>query len=252
MFLKKIPINQSIRIDKISYTYPETNKIILNSVSFNIKKNTTVAIVGLSGSGKTTLVDLIMGLLTPSSGNIIVDNTVVNRQNLKMWQQNIGYVPQSIYLTDDSIINNIAFSKSKKDIDLDQVYSAAKLAHLDDYVSQLPDKYHTIVGEHGVRLSGGQIQRIGIARAIYSQPDLLILDEATSSLDGHTENAVMQAVHNLSHKMTIIMIAHRLTTIKECDEIFVIKDGKNCNSGTYEHLLAHDEEFRKLANLYHT
>jgi ABC-type multidrug transport system fused ATPase/permease subunit len=165
------------------------------------------------------------------------------------WQKNIGYVPQSIYLTDDTVERNIAFSVAEEEIDREQVINAAEMANLDKFILTLPDQYKTLVGERGVRLSGGQRQRIGIARAIYHNPTVLVFDEATSALDGITEDVIMDAIHNLSHKKTIIMIAHRLSTVKECDVIHMMKDGKIVDSGTYQQLIAENEDFQKMAKL---
>ena len=196
-----------------------------------------MGLVGLTGSGKTTLIDIILGLLTPESGEILLDDIEVNSNNKSEWQKQIGYVPQSIYLTDDTIIANIAFAIPYGEISFEKVEEAAKMANLHDFIETLPDQYKTLVGERGIRLSGGQRQRIGIARALYHNPNVLILDEATSSLDGITENVIMDAIHKLSHKKTIIMIAHRLTTVKECDVIHFISDGHIIDSGTYQHLI---------------
>jgi HlyD family secretion protein len=206
-----------------------------------------VGLVGSTGCGKTTLIDIILGLLTPESGKISLDDIEINSNNKSGWQKQIGYVPQSIYLTDDTIIANIAFAIPYGEISSERVEKAAKMANLHDFIEKLPDQYETFVGERGIRLSGGQRQRIGIARALYHNPNVLILDEATSSLDAITENVIMDAIHNLSHKKTIIMIAHRLSTVKECDVIHFISDGRIIDSGTYQHLIVHNKEFKKMA-----
>ena len=195
------------------------------------------------------MVDIILGLLPIKSGEIVADEVSINSSNIHNWQKNLGYVPQNIYLTDNTIAHNIAFSVSDQMINLNDVVQAAKLAELDEFVQTLPHKYNTYVGERGVRLSGGQRQRIGIARSLYNNPKILVLDEATSSLDGITENVVMDAIHNLAHKKTIIIIAHRLISVKECDVIHMIDSGKITASGTYEELIESNEQFRKMANV---
>jgi len=215
-----------------------------------IKKNTTVGLVGGTGSGKTTIVDVIMGLLKQSSGNLIIDDVLLSDGNIRCWRSYIGYVPQTIYLTDSSVSSNIAFGVPDEEIDFNAVKTAAKIANIDDFISNtLPDGYNTFVGERGVRLSGGQRQRIGIARALYRDPDILILDEATSALDGVTESLIMDAINKLSHKKTIIMIAHRLTTVKTCDSIYVMEHGKIIESGTYSDLMHKSQHFRNMANI---
>jgi len=193
------------------------------------------------------LVDVILGLLPIEFGKMFVDDVSINSSNIQNWQNNFGYVPQDIYLKDDTIANNIAFSD--RTINQESVVRASKLAELDKFVQTLPVKYNTIVGERGVRLSGGQRQRIGIARAMYNNPSILVLDEATSALDGITENVVMDAIHNLTHTRTIIIIAHRLTTVKGCDVIHIVESGKISMSGTYEELVARNEQFRKMLDV---
>ncbi|RYI20479.1 MAG: ATP-binding cassette domain-containing protein, partial [Acetobacteraceae bacterium] len=207
----------------------------------------TVGIVGGTGAGKTTLVDLVLGLLTPDGGEIRVDGTAVTESNLRAWQKTLGYVPQSIYLTDDTITGNIAFGVPKADVDMAAVERAAKIAALHDFVlAELPLGYDTFVGERGVRLSGGQRQRIGIARALYRDPTLLIMDEATSALDNITERVVMEAVQKIRADKTIILIAHRLTTVKTCDTIFLMDRGRLLAQGSYDELLAGNEAFRRM------
>jgi ATP-binding cassette, subfamily B, bacterial PglK len=206
-----------------------------------------VGIVGGTGAGKTTLVDLILGLLTPDDGVIRVDGTAVTAENLRAWQKTLGYVPQSIFLTDDTVAANIAFGVAKDQIDMAAVERAARIAALHDFVlSDLPEGYATFVGERGVRLSGGQRQRIGIARALYRDPTLLIMDEATSALDNITERVVMEAVQRIRADKTIILIAHRLTTVKTCDTIFLMERGRLLAQGSYDELLAGNEVFRRM------
>lgn len=240
---------KEINLNAIEFRYPNTESSVLNGLNLSIPARSIVGLVGATGSGKTTTVDLIMGLLEPSSGKLEVDGIAINESNMHLWQRCIGYVPQQIFLSDDSIAANIAFGVKIDEIDMDSVERAAKIANLHDFVvSDLPGGYSTIVGERGVRLSGGQRQRIGIARALYHKPQVLILDEATSALDNLTERAVMEAVSNLGHKITIILIAHRLTTVRECDLIYMLDRGKVVGQGTFENLLADSENFRKLAH----
>jgi len=237
-----------IRVDKLCFKYPGTKSNTINELNFSIKENTTVGLVGSTGSGKTTLVDILLGLLVPDSGDITIDGVKITPQNIVAWQENIGYVPQSIYLSDDSIEKNIAFAVPDNEIDVNKVKEAAKLANIDGFIEELPESYQTYVGERGVRLSGGQRQRIGIARALYNNPKVLIMDEATSALDGITERVIMEAINKLSHTMTIIMIAHRLTTVKECDQIIMMQQGEIIGCGIYNDLVASNQEFREMAN----
>jgi ATP-binding cassette, subfamily B, bacterial PglK len=244
---KPCEFNHKLQIRDINFFYKGEKNPVINNLNLDVKKNTTVGLIGPSGVGKTTLIDIILGLLTPDSGNIIVDGIKINKENIAAWQKNIGYVPQSIYLTDDSIEKNIAFSIAENEIDRAKLVSAAKMANVDTFINSLPDQYKTLVGERGVRLSGGQRQRIGIARALYHNPTILVFDEATSSLDGITEDVIMDSIHNLSHKKTIIMIAHRMTTVKECDVIHMMKDGKIFDSGTYDELFQKNKDFQLMA-----
>jgi len=244
---KIVPFRDKIKISKLYFSYESDENNILNDLNLEILKNTTVGLVGSTGSGKTTLIDIILFLLQPSSGCISIDGIEINSKNRLGWQKQIGYVPQSIYLTDDSILENIAFAVPFDEIDLKKVEKAAKMASLHNFVQTLPAKYDTLVGERGVRLSGGQRQRIGIARALYHDPDVLVLDEATSSLDGITEDVIIEAIKNLSHKKTIIMIAHRISTVKDCDTIYLLKNGNVKESGSYEYLIKNSDEFRKIA-----
>ena len=242
-------LNDSITLDNINYSYPKTSKNALKNIYLKIPAKTTVGFVGETGSGKTTVIDIILGLLEAQEGTVKIDDKVINGQNRKAWQRSIGYVPQQIYVADDTIAANIAFGiKNSKDIKQADVERAAKIANLHDFViNDLPNKYQTTVGERGVRLSGGQRQRIGIARALYNNPQVLILDEATSALDNLTEQAVMDAVHNLGKDITIIMIAHRLSTVKECDVIFLLEKGELKGQGTFEKLIEINQNFRENA-----
>jgi len=195
-------------------------------------------------------VDIILGLLSPQRGRLLIDGEPVTGENLRRWQLNLGYVPQQIYLSDSSLARNIAFGIPEDKLDLEAVEQAARIANLHDFVAnELVDGYQTFVGERGVRLSGGQRQRVGIARAIYHNPSVLVLDEATSALDSVTESAVMDAIHNLAHEKTIIVIAHRITTVRECDNIYMLDKGKVVDEGTYDGLIETNERFRALANM---
>jgi ABC-type multidrug transport system fused ATPase/permease subunit len=243
-----LKFNNKLEISGLNFCYDESKKTILKDVNLTILNNTTVGFVGSTGSGKTTLIDIILGLFFQNSGDIEVDGVKVSKHNISAWQKNLGYVPQSIYLIDDTIAKNIAFAVPDNKINIENIKKVAKIAHLEDFINSLPDKYDTKVGERGVRLSGGQRQRIGIARALYYNPNVLILDEATSALDGVTENAIMDAIHDLSHHKTIIIIAHRLSTVKECDKIYIINNGSILDSGTYQQLTDNSQEFKKMLN----
>ena len=260
-----LPLQQNIELANITFTYPGAGQAAINDLNLKIPANTTVGFAGSTGAGKTTLVDIIMGLLPPDHGQLLVDGQPIfegqkapasTRNNLTLktcnsvrkWQRALGYVPQQIFLADDTVSANIAFGVPAKEMDQAAVERAAKIAELHEFVMQeLPQGYGTTVGERGVRLSGGQRQRIGIARAMYHNPDVLILDEATSALDNITEKAIMDAVHNLSRQKTIIMIAHRLSTVQKCDQIFLLEHGRLLAQGTYSELLEESQEFKKMA-----
>lgn len=222
---KIISFNESIELSDVSFAYAGTDKYILDKVSLSIARGESVGVVGPSGAGKTTLVDVIMGLLKISGGDIKVDGVSVF-EGLSSWQRLIGYVPQNIYLSDDSIRHNIAFGIPDEEIDDDRISECIKEARLLDLVSELSDGVETVIGDRGIRLSGGQRQRIAIARALYFSPEVLVLDEATSSLDNDTEAAVMEAIEALHGKVTMIVVAHRLSTIEKCDKVYRVEDGK--------------------------
>ena len=241
-------LTERLELRELHYAYPQAERTALRGLNLSIAAKNTIGIVGGTGAGKTTAVDIILGLLHPDQGSVVVDGTPITRENVAAWQRSIGYVPQHIFLTDETVSANIAFGRKPADIDQAAVERAARTAELHDFVmSELPQGYDTHVGERGLRLSGGQRQRIGIARALYHDPDVLILDEATSALDNLTEKAVMEAVHNLGHAKTIIMIAHRLTTVQDCDVIFMMEHGRVVASGTYDELLDTNRQFRALA-----
>jgi ABC-type multidrug transport system fused ATPase/permease subunit len=244
-----LALKNSISLNNIYFSYPNSSKTTLQDINLNISANTTVGIVGSTGSGKTTTIDIILGLLKPQKGTLKVDDLVIDQNNYRDWQKLIGYVPQDIYLSDETLAANIAFGVDNKDMSQQSVEHVAKIANLDDFVNnELPLKYQTVIGERGVRLSGGQRQRIGIARALYNNPKVLILDEATSSLDDITEKTIMEEVNKLSKNITIIMIAHRLSTVKKCDKIFILENGKLKNQGTFKKLINDSDLFKEYAS----
>jgi ATP-binding cassette, subfamily B, bacterial PglK len=238
---------KSITLKNVTFNYPNKKEAAIKNMSLSILAKSKVGIVGTTGSGKTTTIDIILGLLDPKEGNLLIDEKIVTDSNKKSWQKNIGYVPQQIYLSDDTISANIAFGLDKKNINIDSIEKAAKIANLHDFViSELPDGYDTIVGEKGIRLSGGQKQRIGIARALYNNPLVIIFDEATNSLDNITEQSVMDAIDKLSNRMTIILIAHRLSTVKNCDKIFLLEKGELKTTGKFEDLALTNRNFQNI------
>ncbi len=214
-----LAFKKSIQFDSVKFRYSSETPCVLDNLSFNIPKGSRVGFVGKTGSGKSTCLDLLMGLLRPSSGQITVDGTVLDQRNLRSWQRNIAHVPQAIYLADTSLAENIAFGIPPENIDMRRVKEAARQAHIADFIESSPQGYQALVGERGIRLSGGQRQRIGIARALYKQATVLVFDEATSALDHETEKAVMEAIEGFSADLTILIIAHRLTTLKNCTQI---------------------------------
>ncbi|MFM7951035.1 MAG: ABC transporter ATP-binding protein [Acidimicrobiaceae bacterium] len=226
------PFVKQLELKDVSFRYPTAATPSLQNVSLVVRRGEAVGFVGPSGAGKSTLVDVILGLFAPTSGVVSVDGSDVH-QNLRNWQNQIGYVPQAIYLTDDTLRRNVAFGLNDENIDDDLVREAIRLAQLEEFVATLPDGLQTVVGERGVRLSGGQRQRIGIARALYHKPSVLVLDEATSSLDTPTEHGVMQAVQALQGSKTVIIVAHRLSTVEYCDRLYRIEDSRITEEGTF-------------------
>ncbi len=243
----RLILKDGIRIQDVTFSYPEKSSPALNQLRMEIPARKVIGLVGSSGSGKSTAIDLILGLIAPDQGALVVDGIEIGSANLRTWQNSVGFVPQSIFLTDSSIRENIAFGLAPEQIDESKVQRAVSLAHLEELIASLPEGLSTCVGERGVQLSGGQRQRIGIARALYEDADILVLDEATSALDGITEKLIMDAIHDFSGQKTIIMIAHRLTTVRQCDVIYFMSEGKVSDQGTYDDLIERNEAFRRMA-----
>jgi HlyD family secretion protein len=243
-----LTLKQTIQLNQVTFTYPGKTQPALNNLNMTIPANSVTGIVGPSGSGKSTATDLLLGLIDPQQGQLVIDNTTITEQNKRAWQNTIGFVPQSIFLSEGTIAENVAFGIPEKDINFEQVQRALSLAHLNELVQSLDNGIHSKVGERGVQLSGGQRQRIGIARALYHEADVLIFDEATSALDGITEKIIMDAIHDFRGQKTIIMIAHRLKTLQKCDTIFMIDQGKVTAQGTFEELLKTNEHFKRMAS----
>jgi ABC-type multidrug transport system fused ATPase/permease subunit len=229
-------LTKRVDLKNISYRYSGTSEPALKDISFSIEKGQSIALIGKSGAGKTTLVDVILGLLEPDSGDITVDSVSIY-DKLRSWQNLVGYIPQSISLLDESVERNIAFGVPDHLIDSDRLNKVIKAAQLEELIEQLPDGIKTSVGERGVRLSGGQRQRIGIARALYFEREILVLDEATSALDNETESLVTEAIRALSGTKTMIIIAHRLTTVEHCDRIYLLEKGRIVQSGSYQEVV---------------
>ena len=247
---ESLQIKESLVYQSINYAYPNANENALHDLTIEISANNTIGFVGASGSGKSTFIDILLGLLTPNSGEMLVDGVPLDSSNMRAFQNNIGYVPQTIYLADASIKENIAFGVPEAEIDDAAVRKAAKAAMLDEFVqNDLPEQYDTVVGDKGVRLSGGQRQRIGIARALYNDPDILVLDEATNALDNLTESEVMKGIYQMAGQKTIVMIAHRLSTVEDCDQIYYMDKGRVIESGRYGELLKNSDRFRNFVNI---
>ncbi|WP_216195338.1 ABC transporter ATP-binding protein [Polynucleobacter sp. UB-Tiil-W10] len=223
---ERLDFKIGIDLNKIWFRYSASSNWVLKGINLHIDKGDRIGIIGQTGSGKSTLIDIVMGLLRAESGNISVDGNAINSGEELRWQKNISHVPQNIFLSDGSIKSNIAFGEHPKKIDFTRVCAAAKAAQIEDFINGLPEKYETTVGERGVRLSGGQRQRIGIARALYKKSAFIILDEATSALDSDTENAVMQSIQSLSKEITLVIVSHRIQTLKNCNRIFEVRNGE--------------------------
>lgn len=239
--------HNSIRFDAVRFRYTADGPWVLDSLNLVITKGARVGFVGRTGSGKSTTLDLLMGLLTPTHGQLLIDDQPIIGNRLRAWQQNIAHVSQSVHLADATLAENIAFGVLPESIDHDRVRQAARQAQIADFIESSPEGYKAYVGERGIRLSGGQRQRIGIARALYKQATVLVLDEATSALDNFTEQSVMDAIEGLSSDLTILLIAHRLTTLRHCDSIVELEHGRVVAQGTYEHLFECSPSFREMA-----
>ena len=232
----------------MDFKYPESENLALDNIDLKISRGDRVALVGKSGSGKTTAVDVLLGLVKPSLGNLAVDGHEINEDNRKIWQSLISYVPQEVFLKDSTIAENIAYNvENPKEIDRIALHYVAKIANLHDFITQeLDDGYDTNVGERGMRLSGGQRQRIGLARALYQKPSFLVLDEGTSALDKQTEYEVIQAIENLPDEITVLMVTHRATSIKDYDKIYMFESGKITGEGTFEFLVEKNDHFIEI------
>ena len=237
----------SIRFDAVRFRYTGDGPWVLDGLNLTIPKGARVGFVGSTGSGKSTTLDLLMGLLMPTEGELLVDGQPISGNRVRAWQQTIAHVPQSIYLADSTLAENIAFGVPPDTIDLDRVQQAARQAQIADFIESSPEGYQAYVGERGIRLSGGQRQRIGIARALYKQASVLVFDEATSALDNATEQSVMDAIEGLNRDLTVLLIAHRLTTVRRCDTIVELEHGRVVAQGTYEQLLERSPSFRRMA-----
>jgi len=243
-----LPLDDRLVLDGVTFAYPGAEAPAIENLSLEIPSHTTVGFVGKTGSGKTTTVDLILGLLRPQTGIIAVDGTPLRENTVRRWQQNIGYVPQQTFLSDDPIARNIAFGVPEAEIDMEAVREAARRAHIYEFVMrELPNRWETIVGERGVKLSGGQRQRVSIARALYHRPSVLVFDEATSALDQATEASVMEAIYELDDNHTILVIAHRLSTVEKADNIIMLEQGRKVGEGTYDQLAHEHAKFREMA-----
>ncbi|MDI5985638.1 ABC transporter ATP-binding protein [Halomonas sp. M4R5S39] len=240
---------RTIVLQDVVFDYPGKKELALDGLTLTIPANRMVGLVGASGSGKSTAVDLLLGLIRPQQGQVLIDDVPLTQENLHCWQAGVGFVPQQIFLADASVLENVAFGIERDRIDEERVREALRMAQLDDLIDKLPHGIEERIGERGVQLSGGQRQRIGIARALYQQARVLVLDEATSALDGITERRVMDDIQRLAGNMTIVLIAHRLTTVKDCDIIYMIEAGQVTDSGTYQELAERNITFQLMANL---
>ncbi|MDI5934373.1 ABC transporter ATP-binding protein [Halomonas kalidii] len=240
---------RTIVLQDVVFDYPGKKDLALDGLTLTIPANQMVGLVGASGSGKSTAVDLLLGLIQPQQGQVLIDDVPLTQENLHCWQAGVGFVPQQIFLADASVLENVAFGIERFRIDEERVREALRMAQLDDLIDKLPHGIEERIGERGVQLSGGQRQRIGIARALYQQARVLVLDEATSALDGITERRVMDDIQRLAGNMTIVLVAHRLTTVKDCDIIYMIEAGQVTDSGTYQELAERNVTFQLMANL---
>ncbi len=246
-----LPFKDRLELKNVTFRYPGTTSPVIQGLSLAVRAHSSVAFVGKTGSGKTTIADIILGLLSPEAGEMRVDGVKITSDNIGGWQRNLGYVPQEIYLRDDTVSQNIAFAEDKGRIDMKAVEHSARIANIHEFiVNELPQGYETFVGERGIRLSGGERQRIGIARAMYYDPLVVVLDEATSALDSTTEREVFEAVENIAKAKTMIIIAHRLATVRNCEVVYVIEAGEVIAQGTYDELINSCEIFRNWAKAH--
>jgi ATP-binding cassette, subfamily B, bacterial PglK len=241
-----LPFTDKLRFDAVRFRYSEKTPWVLDNFNLTISKGARVGFVGSTGSGKSTTLDLLMGLLIPASGELLVDGEPVVGNRVRAWQRTIAHVPQSIYLADATLAENIAFGVPQRDIDIERVKQAARQAQIAEFIESGADGYDAMVGERGIRLSGGQRQRIGIARALYKRAGVLVFDEATSALDNATEQSVMDAIDGLDRDLTIVLIAHRLTTVRRCDVIVELEHGQVVAQGTFDQLLERSASFRRM------
>ena len=241
-----LPFKKDIRLEEIGYTYPDGEHHALHGISLTIPKGKSVGFVGSSGAGKSTLMDIVLGLLTPESGRLLIDGRNVSK-NLSGWHHHIGYVPQQVFLLDDTVRRNIALGIEDDYIDIDRLRETVRLARLEDVIAGLPDGLETMLGEHGTRLSGGQRQRVAIARALYHNPDVLVFDEATSALDNETEREISVAIDALRGETTVLIVAHRLNTVRNCEMIVLLRKGEIVTTGTYDELIENSDDFRRFA-----
>lgn len=235
--LAPVSLTQQLELNQVSFRYTPDGPWVLREISLSIQRGTRVGFMGVTGSGKSTLLDLVMGLLEPSKGTLEIDGKVVTPSNVRGWQTHIAHVPQDIFLSDGTVAENIALGVPPGQIDMVRVRSAAEKAQLLDLILGWPEQFETFVGERGVRLSGGQRQRIGIARALYRQADVIIFDEATSALDDATERSVMQAIDGPGPDLTVLIIAHRLSTLRGCSKIIELADGEIVRTGSYAEMV---------------
>ncbi len=236
-----------VELDRVGFRYAEADRATLTEISLSVERRQVIGLVGTTGAGKTTIVDLILGLLMPTSGEVRIESIALNELTSRAWRARCGYVPQVVFLSDDTIAANIAFGMPASEIDAAAVQRAAQIAQLHDFVAELRDGYDTVIGERGVRLSGGQRQRIGIARAVYHDPEVLVMDEATNALDSVTETAVLDTINSLARQKTLIVIAHRLSTVRACDRIYLLEEGRVAAQGTFAELYEQYPRFRAMA-----
>lgn len=242
--------NRSIQLNNVGFRYSSGEADVLQNVSLTIRRGQRIGVVGSTGSGKSTLLDILMGLITPDEGTMTIDGAPLNEEGYQRWQRNIAHIPQNIYLTDSTFAENIAFGMSLSEIDMERVRDAAERAQIRDFIESRPASYLQSIGERGAFMSGGQRQRIGIARALYKRASVLVMDEATSALDSDTENQVMQAILSLDKNLTVVVVTHRLSTVRDCDHIFELENGRLIAEGTYDQLLADSPSFRRKLQHY--